>query len=71
MICIISPTFSKAEKWAHTQNLHSNEWFYANDKSDVQSKKDFHVIVVGEFPQERLYWFEQIYALARSNGRKK
>lgn len=70
MICIISPTHRQADGWAHMQNLSSHEWFYAADKTDVMRRNNYHVIVIGEFPEERLAWFENIYRLAKMFGAK-
>lgn len=71
MIAIISPTYIKAQKWADTQNFRSDEWFYVADKADVTSRVNFHVIVIGEFPEERIGWFEGVYNLAKSCGYKR
>lgn len=71
MICLISPTYRQAMLWANTQNLSADEWFYLADKADVMSRKNFHVLVIGEFPEERLGWFEGVYTLAKIYGRKK
>lgn len=68
MICILSPTYDKAIKWASTQGLDSSEWFYAGDKMDVMNKSNFHIIVVGEFVEPQLSWFEKMYALAKHRG---
>jgi hypothetical protein len=69
MICLISPTYNQARKWADTQNLLNHEWFYASDETDLLSRMSFHVLVIGEFPEERLSWFEKIYATAKRRGR--
>lgn len=71
MICLISPTYNQAEKWAIMQNLSPSEWFYASDSSEVLSRTSFHVLVIGEFPDERLGWFEKIYTLAKIRGKLK
>lgn len=68
MICIISPSYRQADKWAQTQNLASSEWFYLSDVSDVGSKINFHTIVIGEFEQHKLQWFERVYRLAKTRG---
>lgn len=71
MICLISPTLRQATNWAKTQNLSSNEWFYLSDKEDVMTRTNFHVIVVGEFPEERVSWFEKVYSLAKTYGSRR
>lgn len=68
MICILSPTYDKAIKWASTQGLESSEWFYAGDKMDLTSRVNFHIIVVGEFVEPQLSWFEKMYSLAKRQG---
>lgn len=69
MICIISPTYKQASNFAHTQNLDQTEWFYLSDAEDVKWRSNFHVLVVGEFPSERLGWFEKVYSIARYRGK--
>lgn len=68
MICLISPTYQQARNFAHTQNLSSDEWFYASDKADLQCRMNYHVLVIGEFPEERISWFEKMYSLAKVHG---
>ena len=68
MICIISSSYNKAEKWAETQNLLRLEWFFVTDISDVISRTNFHVIVIGEFEDHKLPWFEKIYSIAKRQG---
>jgi hypothetical protein len=68
MICILSPTYDKACRWANTQGLETNEWFYAGDRMDIITKINFHVIVVGEFVEPQLSLFEKLYSLARKQG---
>lgn len=68
MICLIASTYRIAQKFADTQNLYSSEWFYLSDETDITSRQNFHVIVVGEMEPERSHWFEKVYALAKQRG---
>lgn len=68
MICIISPSYNKAEKWASSQGLASSEWFYYSDDSDVMRRQNFHTIVIGEFEEHKAYWFEKAWRLAKMRG---
>lgn len=46
MICLIAGTQRDAEKWARSQNLRADEWFYPNSVFDIYKKKHFHTILV-------------------------
>lgn len=47
MICLIAGTAVHAAKWAKSQNLRDDEWFYAASLFDIVSKKGyFHTILV-------------------------
>lgn len=68
MICLISPTYYKAEKFAISQGLASSEWFYYTDDADVMNRTNFHTLVVGEFEDHKLPWFEKAWRLAKMRG---
>lgn len=67
MICILSPNEKAAANWADNQGLSRSEWFYG-DEERIKGRINFHVIVIGMFPDERLGWFEKVYHLAKSRG---
>ena len=67
MICILSPSERIAANWADNQSLSYSEWFYG-DEDSIKSHQNFHTIVIGMFPEERLGWFEKIYHLAKVRG---
>lgn len=48
MICLISGTLKDAEKWAKSQNLRVDEWFWAKDVFEIYKRKNFHTIIVHE-----------------------
>lgn len=48
MILLIAGARIFAEKWARSQNLRVDEWFFANDIFEVYKHKHFHTIVVPE-----------------------
>lgn len=69
MICLIASSSVKADKWAHTQGLSPNEWFYAVNEASLLTRQNFHVIVVDtEFDIFQAKRFERIYALAKQRG---
>jgi hypothetical protein len=71
MICIIAGNYEEAYRWARSQMLAVNEWFYPNTVADIKSRENFHVIVVGtagfSIPSD---YFNQIYTLAQQRGRQ-
>ncbi len=68
MICILAPNFNYARNWASNQGLERSEWFYAENTETLNSHQNFHVIVVGEFPDYQLPLFEKTYHLAKQRG---
>lgn len=47
MICLIAGTKKDAEKWAKSQNLSFNEWFWPANLFDIYARKgEFHTILV-------------------------
>ena len=72
MICIISGNYHEARTWASGQGLEDHEWFYPKDETDLLSRKDFHVIVIGTAGQNvPANYFERIWSLARMRGKIK
>jgi hypothetical protein len=72
MICIIAGNEKEAYQWARGQGLSKDEWFYPYDEAALKTRTDFHVIVVGTAGENvPSGFFEKIYSLAKSQGRKK
>lgn len=70
MICIIAENYEGARKFACGQMLANNEWFYPNDLSDLYTKTNFHVLVVGIAGQNvPSHYFERLLAVAQTRGR--
>jgi len=46
VICLIAGTFKSAERWAKSQNLRIDEWFYPETVFDIYRRKNFHTITV-------------------------
>ena len=69
-ICLIAGNKEEAYRYARSQNLSSEQWFFPKDINDLQFRSNFHVIVVGtagyNFPSSI---FEKIYNLALERGK--
>jgi len=69
-ICILAGNREEAYRYARSQNLEQDQWFYPNNPNDLLFKTNFHVIVVGtagqNFPPTI---FEKIYQLALERGK--
>lgn len=48
MICLIASSYLFARKWAQSQHLRDEEWFYPSTVSELYSKGQYHVITVTE-----------------------
>jgi len=46
MICLIASSYLFARKWAQSQHLRDEEWFYPNTVSELYNKAPYHVITV-------------------------
>jgi len=70
MICLIAGDRLEAETWARSQMLARIEWFFPEGEDDLNSRSNFHVLVVGTagFNVPSSY-FNRIYALAQQRGR--
>lgn len=72
MICLIAGTAKHAERFAKSQNLRADEWFYAATLFDLVKRKNFHVICVVEgiehLTNDQL---NRLLTAAWENGRKK
>lgn len=70
MICLIAGNYHEAERFARSQMLERNEWFYPMDESDLYGRINFHVLVVGTAGQNvPSSYFERILSLAKQRGR--
>lgn len=69
-ICLIAGNREEAYRYARSQNLEHDQWFYPNNVNELQFLSNFHVIVVGtagyNFPNSI---FEKIYQLALERGK--
>lgn len=52
MICLIAASYKNARRWAISQHLEDNEWFYPKSPFDLYSKNNFHTIVVPDGLEE-------------------
>jgi hypothetical protein len=66
-ICIIAGDEEEARKWAGSQNLNKDQYFFAHSENDILFKTNFHVIAVGtsNIPS----YFEKLYNLALERGK--
>lgn len=70
MICILAGNFKEAQRFASSQNLSHNEWFYPSDISDLLRRSNFHVLVIGTAGENvPASYFEHVYQVARERGR--
>lgn len=46
-ICVFAPSEDEANKWARSQNLERDQYFYPHSIGHIQLKHNFHVIVIG------------------------
>jgi len=70
MICIIAGNYEEAWTWARGQMLSKSEWFYPADLEELQSRCNFHVVVVGSAGQNiSPGYFEKVFHLAQTRGR--
>lgn len=48
MICLIAGSQQHATKWAKSQNLQFDEWFWPSNVFEIYKRKNFHTILVHE-----------------------
>lgn len=69
-ICLIAGNREEAYRYARSQNLEVDQWFFPTSPNELRFLSNFHVIVVGtagyNFPNTI---FEKIYQLALERGR--
>lgn len=46
MICLIAGTANHAKRWAKSQNLRDEEWFFPTSLFDLMRRKNYHTIMV-------------------------
>jgi hypothetical protein len=68
-LCIFAKNETEARKWARSQNLNHDQYFYPHNTNDLMFKTNFHVIVVGISDLEGSFDFEKTYNLALERGR--
>jgi len=44
---IFAPSEDEAKKWARSQNLEPEQFFYPHSTGEIKLKSNFHVIVIG------------------------
>lgn len=70
MICIIAGNYREAITYARGMEWEPDEWFYPQDPTDLLTKENFHVIVVGSAGQNvPPTYFEKVFRLAKQRGK--
>ena len=70
MICILAGNYLEAKRYASSQELEDDEWFFPSDIKDLYMNNNFHVIVVGSAGQNvPASYFERVWSLAKIRGR--
>ena len=69
MIYILAGNYASASKWAAAQMLSEEEWFCTLDLDELNSKQDFHVIVLETASELPPIVFERLFNLGQSRGR--
>lgn len=68
-LCVFAKNETEANKWAKSQNLSNEQYFYPRSISDLMFKSNFHVIVIGVSDLEGSFDFEKTYNLALERGK--
>lgn len=69
-ICIIAGNQEEAYRWAKSQYLSKEQWFYPHSENELLFKSNFHVIVVGTAGQNiPPSVFEKMYQTALVRGK--
>jgi len=72
MICLIASSYLFAKKWAQSQHLRDEEWFYGDSISTIYKRKDFHVLLVAEgIEHVSNKYVDTMLTAAWSQGKKK
>jgi hypothetical protein len=68
-ICVFAKNETEAKRWASSQNLKQEQYFYPHSINDLMFKSNFHVIAIGASELEGSFDFEKIYNLALERGK--
>lgn len=69
-ICLIAGNELEAYRWAKSQNLGKEQYFFPHSMNDLLFKSNFHVITVGTAGENTAPdVFEKLYNLALTRGR--
>lgn len=72
MIAIIASNYREAEKFAASQLLSNDEWFFVCEIDDLIGQSNFHVLVAnGAGDHISPYKFEKLFSLAKKKGKMK
>lgn len=67
-ICVFAPSEDEANKWARSQLLEKEQYFYPHSIGEIKLKSNFHVIVIG-VGNLSASDFERAYNLALERGK--
>lgn len=67
-LCIFAPNEDEARRWAKSQNLERDQYFYPHSVGELQLKSNFHVIVIGTGNLGSRE-FERAYNIALERGK--
>lgn len=69
-ICLIAGNQEEAYRYARSQNLSPEQYFYPRDINDLVFKSNFHVLVVGSAGMNTpSSYFNKIYHIAQERGK--
>ncbi len=71
MICIIASNHKAAERWAKSQFLQDEDWFFPTCLEDLYYRKDFHVITTPDGADIPNAYLNRLVTLAWKRGRMK
>jgi hypothetical protein len=67
-ICVFAPSEDEANRWAKSQNLDREQYFFPHSTGEIKLKSNFHVIVIGVGNLSSTE-FEKAYNLALERGK--
>lgn len=67
-ICLFAPSEEEAHRYARSQNLERNQYFYPHSIGEIKLKQNFHVIVIGTGNISSSD-FEEAYNIALERGK--
>jgi hypothetical protein len=67
-ICIFAASEDEANRWARSQNMTKDQYFYPHSEIDILSRTNFHVVVIGAGNLSSSQ-FEKAYNLALARGK--